>query len=199
MTAVSASVFGLRASEIQPGSELIIKVVTTSGATPTLSLGSLGATVPIIDEYGNVPAAGFLVAGVTYFGQYDGTSVIIRGGSGDASVAIAATSDGLTTGIIPQGAKFLAFTSASSANFVQIGFAGIIGMRIRGWVGANGFKLSTKSGLTETINNVNSALATAAAVIPANRQLELQCVAASTWLLTTLTNLGAVATAIVPS
>lgn len=196
MTALSAQVFAEGSeSQIEDGDTLVVVVGgTASGASPTLLVGQLGA-LPILDAAGNVPPAGFLAANQRYLMTYqNGNLYALQPPRNQANVT--ATSDGLTTGIIPANASWINFTSASAANFAVLP-AGKAGVRMEGWVGANGFKLRTVAGGTETINNVNSV--SSSAVIPANVMLVLNCVADAKWLLQTVTALGAVATAIVPS
>ncbi len=73
-----------------------------------------------------------------------------------------------------------------------------MGQVVRGWSTANGFKLATTPGGTDTINNVACG-AGAGAAIPDTVYLECIQNLSTGWILMTQTNLGAVATAIVPS
>ena len=66
-------------------------------------------------------------------------------------------------------------------------------------VGANGYKLGTPAGSTLTINNVDTSGGTASATIPANTTQLIMRTLTTGFLLSNYTNLGAVATAIVPS
>lgn len=113
--------------------------------------------------------------------------------------AVTATADGLTTGIISETAQHVTVTSANAAHAVTLpsGAAANIGKSLTIWVGANGFELITPAASNATINNVDSD-GTNQADIPANTLSELILVAANTWLLRSNTNLGAVATAIIP-
>lgn len=111
-----------------------------------------------------------------------------------------ATSDGLTTGILSAVEQFVTVTSASANNIITLPLAAslAVGTVIQGVVVANGFKLqvAVANAATVKLNNVTTSVK---AVIPANVYFKVQLTSATTWLLTTLTNLGAVGTAIVPS
>lgn len=113
-----------------------------------------------------------------------------------AAVARTATADGLTTGAIAAGTRFVAVTSATAASVITLPTA-VVGNVIDGWVGANGFELQTPDASNATINTVDCDGANEAA-IPASTHWRATCVAASTWVLVAWTALGAVITAIVP-
>lgn len=119
--------------------------------------------------------------------------------SSPGNEAVTATADGLTTGIISETAQHVTVTSAAATNMVTLpsGAAANVGKRLTIWVGANGFELITPAASNATINNVDSD-GTNQADIPANTLSELHLVAVNTWLLRSNTNLGAVATAIIP-
>lgn len=110
---------------------------------------------------------------------------------------VTSTTDGLTIGITPADANFITVTSSVNTKFVTLP-AGYTGQVIRGWSTANGFKLATTPGGTDTINNVACG-AGAGAAIPATVYFEVIKTLATGWILQTRTNLGAVATAIVPA
>lgn len=119
--------------------------------------------------------------------------------AGTVKTAVA-TSDGLTTGILSAVEQFVTVTSASSNNIITLPVAAsvAVGTVVQGVVGANGFKLQVgvADAATVKLNNVTTSVK---AVIPANVYFKVQLTSTTTWLLTTLTNLGAVGTAIVPS
>lgn len=115
---------------------------------------------------------------------------------GDSPLSVTATVDGLTTGLITEGARFVSVTSANADHIVTLP-PSKIGQPIRLWVGANGFELRTPASSNATINNQDSD-GTKEAAIPANTLAEVVCVATNTWILSAKTNLGAVVTAIVP-
>lgn len=75
-----------------------------------------------------------------------------------SAVALTATADGLTTGLIPVGTRFVAATSASATNALTLPAitADTIGQQIIINVGANGYELLTPASSNNTINNVDS-------------------------------------------
>jgi hypothetical protein len=116
-----------------------------------------------------------------------------------ASEALTATADGTGTGAMSGATSHAVVTSAAAGNQVSLpaSSAALIGKVFTLWVGANGFELITPAGSNATINNVDSD-GTNQADIPANTLSRLTLVAANTWILENLTNLGAVTTAIIP-
>lgn len=116
-----------------------------------------------------------------------------------AQTAAPATDQGPGGGFIPEWAEFVTVTSSSSAKFIILSDKFTIGATVKLWVGANGFKLGTVAASTDLINNVDTSGGTASATIPTITMSILDKVAANTWTLRSITKLGAVATAIVPS
>lgn len=116
-----------------------------------------------------------------------------------AAEARTATADGTGTGAMSGAAAHIAVTSAAATNQISLpaSAAGLIGKTFTLWVGANGFELITPAASGATINGVDSD-GTNQADIAANTLSRLTLVAADTWILESLTALGAVATAIVP-
>lgn len=117
-----------------------------------------------------------------------------------APAAVTATADGLTTGLVSADSDWLDITSANANNIITLPALSEVsnGKVIRGWVGANGCEIRTPAASTEKINGVNSD-GTNEAAIPATTLIELTKVSdADGWVLTAATELGAVATAIVP-
>lgn len=106
--------------------------------------------------------------------------------------SIAATADGLTTGLIPPYIDFVTLTSDDANKIVTLPSAAI-GMRIRGYIGATGCEMRTPSASGETINNVDCD-GTNEAAIPATTYWEAECVAADTWILKAWTEGGAALT-----
>lgn len=89
---------------------------------------------------------------------------------------------------------FVSVTSAD-ANDVVVLPAPVVGKKIRGWVGANGFEMRT--GVAgRTINNVDCE--TQEAAIPATTKFEVECVTSTGWILACWDELGAPITAIIP-
>lgn len=116
-----------------------------------------------------------------------------------ATTAAATTYTGPGGSYIPDWAEFVTVTSSSSAKFIVLSEKYQVGASVKIWVGANGFKLGTVASSTDLINNVDTSGATASATIPTITMSILDKVAANTWTLRSITKLGAVATAIVPS
>lgn len=113
------------------------------------------------------------------------------------AVAITPTSDGLTTGLIPSTATWVAFTSANANNIATLP-VGRPGQRIRGWIGATGMEIRTPATSGVLINGVDGDGSQEAA-IPATTLVDLTYVDATVgWILICYTELGAVITAIVP-
>lgn len=112
------------------------------------------------------------------------------------TVAVTATADGLTTGLIPDGAGFVSVTSANADHIITLP-VGAVGQQIRGWIGANGCEVRTVASSNDTING-QDADGTKEAALPATTLFKVTCVAAETWVLEATDELGAVVTAIVP-
>lgn len=123
-------------------------------------------------------------------------SVFVPVGSRKVGSAVTATADGLTTGLIPASATHVTVTSASADNIATLP-AAVVGMEISLYVGANGCEVRTPATSGATINGVDSD-GTNEAAIPATSLCTFTCVAADTWILEAVTELGAVITAIVP-
>lgn len=116
-----------------------------------------------------------------------------------AQTAAPAVDTGPGGGFIPQDTESVLVTSSSSAKFIILSDKYLPGSSVKIWVAANGFKLGTVAASTDLINNVDTSGGTASAAIPANTMSILDKTTAHAWLLRSITNLGAVATAIVPS
>lgn len=111
----------------------------------------------------------------------------ISSGGGLQNVAITATSDGLTTGIIANGNVFAAVTSASANNIVTLP-AAVPGTTVWLNVTTNGYKLQTTSPTTIAINGGTGAGAKSA--VGANIFLKLTCNSATTWISESFTTAG---------
>lgn len=132
-------------------------------------------------------------AGVTIDG------VLLKDGIvGKVTTAIA-TADGLTTGLLTGKSQFVTVTSANANNIIALPAlsAAMIGTVIRGKVGANGFELRVAVA-DATVGKINNVTTNVEAAIPANVSFKVECISATEWILTTVTALGAVGTAIVP-
>lgn len=132
-------------------------------------------------------------AGVTIDG------LLIKDGHSGKVTTATATDAGLTTGALTGSDQFVTVTSGSANSVVCLPAEATtpIGTIIQGWVGANGFELRpiAAEAATTTINGVTTSVE---AAIPATTLFEVKKVAANTWLLTAVDELGAVITAIIP-
>lgn len=198
MVAVNADVYAVGAEhDIEDGEFIAFKPSADSGASPTLNLGQLGS-VTLKDALGNVPPAGWLIAGRVYMGVRVGDTLHVMDNRGMASVA--ATADGLTTGLIPANADWVAITSANAAHIVTLPAAASVkaGHKVRGWVGATGCELRTPAASGTKINAVDSD-GTNQAALPATTLIECTFISATDgWILVAETELGARIAAIVP-
>jgi hypothetical protein len=116
-----------------------------------------------------------------------------------AQTAAATADTGPGSGWVSGDAEFVQITSSSSAKFVILSDKFPVGRFCYMNVGANGYKLGTPAGSSLTINNVDTSGATASATIPANTTAFIMRTLSTGFILSNYTNLGAVATAIVPS
>lgn len=117
--------------------------------------------------------------------------------TGQFVASVTATSDGLTTGLVPIGATFVSITSASANNIVTLP-ASDVGAVIFMYVGANGCEVRTPAASGATINGVDSD-GTNEAALPATHLVMCACVADDTWIMGDWTDAGTVgATGIVP-
>ncbi len=120
--------------------------------------------------------------------------VLLKDGIVGGTTAHIATSDGLTTGQLLGATQFVTVTSAGANNIISLPkAAGIpIGTKIRGMVNATGFELRAHSDdvASVAINNISGANTEAA--IPADTSFKVELISATEWILTALTNLGAV-------
>lgn len=110
---------------------------------------------------------------------------------------VTATTDGLTTGIIPATAFHVTVTSDSADKIVTLP-ASVVGKTILFYIGATGCELRTTAGSSIKINNVISG-STNEAAIPATSLCTCTCISSTEWILTAVDELGAVITAIVPN
>lgn len=109
-----------------------------------------------------------------------------------------AIAGGLGTGLINDDAVFVTVTASANTLFCTLP-AGYVGQEIRGYVGANGFKLRTLASSSTKINNVDVSGGSAGCLIPATSQWIAQKVDATNWLVQSMTNLGASGATIVPA
>lgn len=119
----------------------------------------------------------------------------LQGWVDPSSVAVTATANGLTTGLIPATANFVTVTSANADHQISLP-AATVGKTMTIKVGSTGCELIAVTA-ADKVNNVVVG-ATNEAALTANCTYYLQYVAANTWIMMGWTNLGAVETAIVP-
>lgn len=128
---------------------------------------------------------------------------LLQSGSQPAQSTITAVA---TTGAqLPDDAEYVIVTSANAANIVLLPPCANVspGKEIRLEIGANGFELSTGA-VGDLLNHVASSVGVKSAAIPATGLAICRAVSAAEtgtvagWLLQYFTELGAVATAIVP-
>ena len=125
--------------------------------------------------------------------------VLLKDGIVGGTTAHTATADGLTTGQLLGATQFVTVTSASADNIISLPKAANlpIGTKIRGMVGANGFELRVHPDDATTVK-INNVTTNVEAAIPADTSFEVELISATEWILTAVTNLGAVVTAIIP-
>jgi hypothetical protein len=111
------------------------------------------------------------------------------------AVAVTATTDGSTTGTIPDGTSFAVVTSSGATKQVILP-APTPGLLLRLYVGANGFDLKSSTPASIAINGGTGASAKSA--IPANTTVTLTCETATSWKGFTQTATGTLA-AITPA
>ena len=124
-------------------------------------------------------------------------NVTTNGLTNGAARAVTATADGLTTGLIHATDTFVTVTSANANHIIMLPAApaSMVGKVIRGWIGATACEVRS-FGTASTINGLDCKTTNEAA-LAATGEFTAKVVAAETWLLTYLTELGA-ATTIVP-
>lgn len=104
------------------------------------------------------------------------------------AISITATSDGLTTGLIPKGAGFIS-VSSSNANHIITLPDGDIRQQIWGYIGNTGCEMRTPSGSNASINDLDADGSNEAA-IPATTLFLATCTADDTWVLLAWDELG---------
>ncbi len=123
------------------------------------------------NEYQNVDVhvGGLQIGGLT---QAADTGLIL------SPVAVTATSDGLTTGLIPDRATFVAVTSANADHIVTLP-APVVGKVIILRNGATGYELRSSAPATIAINGGSGANAESA--VAASTMVIAVCTTATTW------------------
>ena len=107
-------------------------------------------------------------------------------GQQSSAVAVTATSDGLTTGIIPEGASYVTVTSAGANNIVLLP-PPTVGTVVWIFVGTNGCELRAGSATgTDASGTIaiggNTPSADHESALPANSLSLMVCTSATTWV-----------------
>jgi hypothetical protein len=113
-----------------------------------------------------------------------------------SAVTVVATSDGLTTGLIPSGASFVTVTSDGATKVVVLPTA-VIGNIIHITVPATGCELQTLAATSDTINTVDCSGANELALVAASIY-KLVCTKAATWVATGASDVGALEDSLTP-
>ena len=106
--------------------------------------------------------------------------------------AATATTDGLSTGLIPDGTRHVTVTSSVGTKVCVLP-AGVIGDVITGYVDGNGFEMQTLAAGSDKINDVDCSGANEAAV-PATHNFLCRKVESDHWLMLGWTSAGVAAT-----
>jgi len=129
-------------SETQGG--LILRGWKTSAGAPVATANVYAIGAEIINT----------VSGITYtnIGTSASPSFV------EPTNAVTATADGLTTGLITSGTKFVTVTSGGATNAVTLPAitSSTVGQTIDLYVGSNGYELLTPASSNNTINTVDS-------------------------------------------
>jgi hypothetical protein len=141
---------------------------TATAASPTWTLLNTGTTLTL---------SGALTVGGT--STLTG-AVTATAGVQSTPVAVTATADGLTTGIIPAGTSWATVTSANADHIVTLP-APVVGNVIRLKNGATGYELRSSTPASIAINGGTGASAESAVI--ANQLLEARCTSATTWVI----------------
>ena len=152
------------------------------------------ALAPRTTNFRNTVNIGTLQLGGT---EVTATAAEINAAADVGARAVTATANGLTTGLILATDSFVTVTSADAEHIIMLPAApaALIGKVIRGWIGATGCEMRS-FGTASTINGLDCKTTNEAA-LAATGEFTAKVVAAETWLLEYLTELGAVTT-IVP-
>ena len=117
-------------------------------------------------------------------------------GAQSSSVSVTATTDGLTTGLIPSGSRFVTVTS-DSADKVAVLPAAVIGNTVEITVPSTGAELQTLAATSDTINGVDCSGANEMAMAAGSIYI-LKCTAATAWVAYGWGSDGAAQATIVP-
>jgi hypothetical protein len=114
-------------------------------------------------------------------------------GGGEAQpFAAVATADGLTTGLIPLGASYVAITSAAAANIVTLPVP-VAGRVVHGSIAATGCEIRSVTGVT-----INAVAFPNELALAANSYFKALGASATEWLIKTCTKAGVVSATDIP-
>jgi hypothetical protein len=170
-------------------------LVSNSAQPITASEGFLARFVDTGTAQTNAYAVEIEVTDTTGGLHVDGHSRFDKGVQASAQT-VTATADGLTTGLIPNGASFITVSSDSAAKVVVLP-TWVIGDVIRITVPATGAELQTLDSSNDAINGVDCD-GTNEMAMTAGYIYELVCVADSKWIAYGWTDAGAAVATIVP-
>lgn len=176
------------------GNTVIAGTLDVAGATDFAAAVDVDGDFSVADNKatiaaasGNTAIAGTLaVTGLATFAA----------GIQNTPVAVTATVDGLTTGIIPDGASSVAVTSSANTKLVTLPTP-TPGTKLKIYNASNGYKLQSSNLTTVKINNVADGAKVLA--VTATDLLFAECVSATEWFIWKIDHLGAPATAGVPA
>ena len=122
---------------------------------------------------------------------------VVSSGSQSVGTAVVATSDGLTTGLIPVNTGVATVTVATDADDIITLPAPIVGMKIRVYMGGTGCEARTVAASGQTINGVDSDGTNELALL-ANASYVFECVTSTAWIARGFDSAGADLAALVP-
>lgn len=161
-----------------------------AGADPSDSRGMSKGDLVVVRYFDALPAK------TTYLGE-DIMEVVSIDSDGDVTVgipgaiAVTATADGLTTGLIPSGARTVAITSGNAAHIVTLP-APAAGKRIIGFNAGTACEIRSVSGSINTVAAPNELL------LAANSWFIAEGLSSSAWVAKTITQAGAVSATDIP-
>ena len=123
-------------------------------------------------------------------------AVTATAGVQSSAVTVVATADGLTTGLIPSGSRFVTVTSDTATKVVVLP-AAVIGNTVEITVPATGAELQTLAATSDTINGVDCSGANEMAMAAGSIYI-LKCLKAATWVAYGWGSDGAAQATIVP-
>ncbi len=164
-----------------------------AGASPATSRGMEKGDLVLVRLYDNV------VTKATFYGSQlcevtaiDSDGDVTATSSDGSPVAVTATSDGLTTGLIPSGAGVATITSANAAHIVTLPVPAP-GQIVLGFNGATACEIRSLTGVS-----INAVAFPNELLLAANSWFIAFGLSASAWVIKTITLAGAVSATDVP-